>query len=137
MRRIFAFEGDGRVTQYEGGFTDYQAAYEAKNPEGMEAKDGVLKKAENGEKKKQEKPKSERKLKFSFKEQKEWDTIEDEIGALEEALEGLEVLMAEAARDYSKLNALMKEKTEKEQLLEEKMERWMYLNELAEQIKNQ
>lgn len=137
VRRIFAFEGDGRVTQYEGGFTDYQAAYEAKNPEGMEQKDGALKKAESGEKKKQEKPKSERKLKFSFKEQKEWDTIEDEIGALEEALEGLEVEMAEAARDYSKLNALMKEKTEKEQLLEEKMERWMYLNELAEQIKNQ
>lgn len=137
VRRIFAFEGDGRVTQYEGGFTDYQAAYEAKNPEGMEQKEGALKKAESGEKKKQEKPKSERKLKFSFKEQKEWDTIEDEIGALEEALEGLEVEMAEAARDYSKLNALMKEKTEKEQLLEEKMERWMYLNELAEQIKNQ
>lgn len=137
VRRIFAFEGDGRVTQYEGGFTDYQAAYEAKNPEGTESKDGALKKAESGEKKKQEKPKSERKLKFSFKEQKEWDTIEDEIGALEEALEGLEVEMAEAARDYSKLNALMKEKTEKEQLLEEKMERWMYLNELAEQIKNQ
>lgn len=137
VRRIFAFEGDGRVTQYEGGFTDYQAAYEAKNPEGTESKDGALKKAESGEKKKQEKPKSERKLKFSFKEQKEWDTIEDEIGALEEALEGLEVGMAEAARDYSKLNALMKEKTEKEQLLEEKMERWMYLNELAEQIKNQ
>ena len=137
VRRIFAFEGDGRVTQYEGGFTDYQAAYEAKNPEGTESKDGALKKAESGEKKKQERPKSERKLKFSFKEQKEWDTIEDEIGALEEALEGLEVEMAEAARDYSKLNALMKEKTEKEQLLEEKMERWMYLNELAEQIKNQ
>lgn len=137
VRRIFAFEGDGRVTQYEGGFTDYQAAYEAKNPEGTESKDGALKKAESGEKKKQEKPKSERKLKFSFKEQKEWDTIEDEIGALEEALEGLEVEMAEAARDYSKLNALMKEKTEKEQLLEEKMERWMYLNELAEQINNQ
>ena len=137
VRRIFAFEGDGRVTQYEGGFTDYQAAYEAKNPQGMEQKEGALKKAESGEKKKQEKPKSERKLKFSFKEQKEWDTIEDEIGALEVALEGLEVEMAEAARDYSKLNALMKEKTEKEQLLEEKMERWMYLNELAEQIKNQ
>lgn len=137
VRRIFAFEGDGRVTQYEGGFTDYQVAYEAKNPEGTESKDGALKKAESGEKKKQEKPKSERKLKFSFKEQKEWDTIEDEIGALEEALEGLEVEMAEAARDYSKLNALMKEKTEKEQLLEEKMERWIYLNELAEQIKNQ
>jgi ATP-binding cassette subfamily F protein uup len=137
MRRILAFEGDGKVVQYEGGYTDYQVAYEKKNSEGTEQKDTASKKDDSGEKKKQEKPKSERKLKFSYKEQKEWDTIEDEIGALEEALEGLEGQMAEAARDYSKLNALMKEKTEKEQLLEEKMERWMYLNELSEQINNQ
>ena len=137
MRRILAFEGDGKVVQYEGGYTDYQIAYEKKNPQGTEQKDTTSKKDDSGEKKKQEKPKSERKLKFSFKEQKEWDTIEDEIGALEESLEGLEVQMADAARDFSRLNTLMNEKTEKEQLLEEKMERWMYLNELADQIKNQ
>lgn len=137
MRRILAFEGDGNVVQYEGGYTDYQVAYEKKHPQGTEPKDTTSKKDDSGEKKKQEKPKSERKLKFSFKEQKEWDTIEDEIGALEEALEGLEAQMAEAARDFTRLNALMNEKTEKEQLLEEKMERWMYLNELAEQIENQ
>ncbi len=137
MRRILAFEGDGKVVQYEGGYTDYQIAYEKKNSQGTEQKDATSKKDDSGEKKKQEKPKSERKLKFSFKEQKEWDTIEDEIGSLEESLEGLEVQMADAARDFTRLNTLMNEKTEKEQLLEEKMERWMYLNELADQIKNQ
>lgn len=138
VRRIFAFEGQGKVTQYEGGFTDYQAAFQEKYPDGLSGQnESQQKKADSGEKKSKEKPKLERKLKFSYKEQKEWETIEDEIAGLEEALEGLDGQIAEAASDYSRLNALMKEKTEKEQLLEEKMERWMYLNELAEQIQNQ
>jgi ATP-binding cassette subfamily F protein uup len=138
VRRIFAFEEQGKVIQYEGGFTDYQAAFQEKYPDGLSNQaDSVQKKTDSGEKKSKERPKLERKLKFSYKEQKEWETIEDEIGALEEALESLEGQIGEAASDYSRLNALMKEKSEKEQLLEEKMERWMYLNELAEQIKNQ
>ena len=138
VRRIFAFEGQGKVTQYEGGFTDYQAAFQEKYPDGLPGQsESRQKKADSGEKKAKERPKLERKLKFSYKEQKEWETIEDEIVNLEEALEGLDGQMAEAASDYSRLNALMKEKSEKEQLLEEKMERWMYLNELAEQIRNQ
>ncbi|WP_394523905.1 ABC-F family ATP-binding cassette domain-containing protein [Lacrimispora sp. JR3] len=138
VRRIFAFEGQGKVTQYEGGFTDYQAAFQEKYPDGLPGQsESRQKKADSGEKKAKERPKLERKLKFSYKEQKEWETIEDEIAGLEEALEGLDGQMAEAASDYSRLNALMKEKSEKEQLLEEKMERWMYLNELAEQIRNQ
>lgn len=138
VRRIFAFEGQGTVTQYEGGFTDYQAAFQEKYPDGLSGQnESTQKKADSGEKKTKERPKLERKLKFSYKEQKEWDTIEDEIADLEEGLEGLDGQIAEAASDYSRLNTLMKEKSEKEQLLEEKMERWMYLNELAEQIQNQ
>lgn len=138
VRRIFAFEGQGTVTQYEGGFTDYQAAFQEKYPDGLSGQnESTQKKSDSGEKKTKERPKLERKLKFSYKEQKEWDTIEDEIGGLEEGLEGLDGQIAEAASDYSRLNTLMKEKSEKEQLLEEKMERWMYLNELAEQIQNQ
>lgn len=138
VRRIFAFEGQGTVTQYEGGFTDYQAAFQEKYPDGLSGQnESTQKKADSGEKKTKERPKLERKLKFSYKEQKEWDTIEDEIAGLEEGLEGLDGQIAEAASDYSRLNTLMKEKSEKEQLLEEKMERWMYLNELAEQIQNQ
>ncbi len=138
MRRIFAFEGQGQVIQYEGGFTDYQVAFQEKYPQGLPGQDeSPAKNAEAPEKKNKEKPKGERKLKFSFKEQREWDTIEEDIAALEAKIENLEKQMGEAASDYGRLNALMEEKTEQEGLLEEKMERWMYLNDLAEQIENQ
>jgi ATP-binding cassette subfamily F protein uup len=138
VRRIFAFEGQGKVTQYEGGFTDYQAAFQEKYPEGLpDQAEEAAKNSEATEKKTKEKPRGERKLKFSFKEQREWETIEEDLAALEEKIEALDRQMGEAARDYSRLNALMEEKTEQERLLEEKMERWMYLNDLAEQIENQ
>lgn len=138
VRRIFAFEGQGKVTQYEGGFTDYQAAFQEKYPEGLPGQaEEAAKNSEATEKKTKEKPRGERKLKFSFKEQREWDTIEEDLAALEEKIEALDSQIGEAARDYSRLNALMEEKTEQERLLEEKMERWMYLNDLAEQIENQ
>lgn len=142
VRRIFAFEGDGRVTQYEGGFTDYQAAFQEKYPEGLpDSGDGAGQesgqKQEEDRKKTKEKPRGERKLKFSFKEQREWDTIEEDIAALEEKIQKLDSDIAASASNYGKLNELMGEKAEQEGLLEEKMERWMYLNELAEQIENQ
>lgn len=142
VRRIFAFEGDGRVTQYEGGFTDYQAAFQERYPEGLSGngEDGGREngpKPEEYQKKGKEKPKGERKLKFSFKEQREWDTIEEDIAALEAKIQKLDEEIAASASNYSRLNELMGEKSEQEGLLEEKMERWMYLNELAEQIENQ
>ena len=135
--RIFAFEGDGKVVQYEGGFTDYQAAFERKRQEQEEAA------AEKPEQKPGEaagvsskgKPRlKEEKLKFTYKEQKEWETIESDIAALEEKIGALETEMEKEASNYGKLNELMKEKEEAEKLLEEKMERWMYLNDLAELI---
>lgn len=135
VRRVFAFEGQGRITQYEGGFTDYQAAYSRKYPEeGLETAEAGK---TAGEKKGKEKPKGERKLKFSFKEQKEWETIEEEIEALEAELKALDQQAGDAASDYVRLNELMEKKSEQEKRLEEKMERWMYLNDLAERIKNQ
>ena len=82
---------------------------------------------------KTEKPR-EKKLRFSYKEQKEWDTIEDDIAACEEQIADLEKQIEASATDYGKLNKLMEEKTRTETLLEEKMDRWMYLNELAEKI---
>lgn len=70
-------------------------------------------------------------------EQKEWETIEETIAGLEEEIAGLEKEILKAATDYGRLNQLMEEKNEKEALLEEKMERWMYLNDLAEKIAGQ
>ncbi len=138
VRRIFAFEGEGQVAQYEGGFTDYQVASQEKHSHGIPDQTGGWgKNPEAPEKKSNEKPKGERKLKFSFKEQREWDTIEADIEALEAQIENLDKQMGEASSDYGRLNSLLEEKTGKEGLLEEKMERWMYLNDLAEQIENQ
>lgn len=140
VRRIFAFEGGGMVTQYEGGFTDYQAAVSERYPEGFEPEDGGRKdrvKAEASEIKKGMKPKGEKKLKFSYKEQREWDTIEADIKALEEKVQALDMEMSRFSDNYGKLNELLKEKEEQEKLLEDKMERWMYLTDLAEQIENQ
>ena len=152
VRRIFAFEGDGKVVQYEGGFTDYQVAYLMKHPEltggtaggkgaagrdstgNAGAADGDSESGGAAKKSSQEGRAHQKKLKFSFKEQREWDTIEDEIAGLEADLETLDGQIAESATNYGRLNQLMTEKAEKEALLEEKMDRWMYLQELAEKI---
>ncbi len=138
VRRIFAFEGNGQVTQYEGGFTDYQKAFQEKYPDGLPGqKDSAANRTEAAGKKDREKPRREQKLKFSYKEQREWDTIEEDIASLEARIEILNGKIGEAASDYSRLSELMEEKAEQERLLDEKMERWMVLNELAEQIENQ
>lgn len=141
VRRIFAFEGNGTLRQYEGGFTDYQAAKAEREAALLEAgaasgQAGQPAEKLRDEKKRTEKPR-EKKLKFSYMEQKEWDTIEDDIAALEEKISGLEAQMEAAATDYGKLRGLTEEKDEAEARLEEKMERWMYLNELAEKIASQ
>lgn len=82
------------------------------------------------------KSRSER-LKFTYKEQKEYETIDDDIAALENDIERIDAEMSKCATDYGKLNDLSKEKAEKEKQLEEKMDRWVYLNDLAERIANQ
>lgn len=137
VRRIFAFEGDGAVKQYEGGYTDYQAALEERGQgqeESTAAKVGAEDQSQPNRKNWKEGQPRETKLKFTYKEQREWETIEETIAALEEEVAELEGEILQAASDYSRLNRLMQEKEEKEAQLEEKMERWMYLNELAEQF---
>ena len=141
MRRIFAFEGDGVVKQYEGGYTDYQAALDERSREEDSAAEGKAGQtgqgAQTGGRKnwKDGQPR-DKKPKFSYKEQREWETIEEDIASLEAAVAGLDGEILKAASDYSRLNSLMQEKEEKESQLEEKMERWMYLNDLAEQIES-
>lgn len=127
VQRIFAFEGDGRIVQYEGGYTDYLA----KRIKSVEAASPKVKKEKNYKKPRQQK------LRFTFLEKKEYETIEDEIEKLELHLEELENQTLKASHDFIKLNELMEEKTKTEQELEYKMERWEYLNDLAEKIEAQ
>lgn len=137
VRRIFAFEEAGAVIQYEGGYTDYQAAREQKEALTADAgiKDGAAAGADKaGKKAWKDDLTRDRKLRFSYKEQKEWETIEEEIAALEEALTALDKEIDRASSDYTSLSELTGEKEQTESALEEKMERWVYLNELAEQI---
>lgn len=138
VHRIFAFEGDGKVVQYEGGFTDYQAAYAQRYPQEEENKNKNHKKSTEGEKRTSVSTRGGvRKLKFSYQEQKEWDVIEDEIAGLEDKVTQLEAEIEASAHDFVKLSQLMEDKSQKEALLEERMERWICLNDLAERIANQ
>lgn len=126
--RIFAFEGDGKLRQFEGGYTDYLEARRC--TEEIQSSTTEKKKA-TGKDWKREQP---AKLKFSYKEQKEYDTIDDDIAALEKMLEKLDEEMMVNATNSAKLSEITGEKEKAEQALEEKMERWVYLNDLAEKI---
>ena len=125
VKRIFAFDGKGNLRQHEGGYTEYAARIAAETSE-EEVKTPVKKGVDTRVK--------EKKLKFTYKEQKEYETIESDIAALEEKIEELESSMSKFARDFVKLNQITKEKEEAEALLEEKMDRWMYLEELKAKI---
>ncbi len=152
VNRIFAFEGNGRIAQYEGGYTDYQVEYLRRHPEAnadfsgagavagtgsaalsSAAASGVSQKAEGtGETSDSRRPKHQ--LRMSYKEKREWETIEQDIEALETRISDIDAEMLQYAQDFVRLHALTLEKEEKEHALEEKMERWSYLSELQEQI---
>ena len=132
VNRIFSFEGNGVIRQYEGGYSDYLIKKEIE-PVSEEEKQGQ--KTEKVESKSKETWKQrEKKLKFTYKEQKEFETIDDDIAKLESKLEKLDQDIMKNATNSVKLGELMKEKEETEQALENKMERWVYLNDLNERI---
>ena len=134
--RIFAFEGDGILKQYEGGYTDYLEAVSRQHPdqESAGAKPGADTK--NGEKAsaKDWKQNQPAKVKFSYKEQREFESIDGEIAELEEMIGSLEREILANATNSVKLSELMTQKEQAETKLEEKMDRWVYLNDLAEQM---
>ena len=157
--RIFSFEGDGVIRRYEGNYSDYRAVCER---EGRPVSKGISEgsgsaagkgnaaagaanaggagpEGDAGEKTDSRATwkNREQKVKFSYKEQKEYETIDADIAALEEKIAALEEEIAASATNYGKLQELSKAKEEAEAALEEKMDRWVYLNELAEQIENQ
>ena len=141
VNRTFSFEGDGKVRQFEGGYSDYLIRKEL---EGLDtemslkghavATEGQSKKGESSSKDtwKQRKPK----FKFTYKEQREFETIDDDIAKLEEKLETLDAQIAANATNSVKLRELMDKKEEAGNELDEKMERWVYLNDLNEKIQN-
>lgn len=129
--RIFAYEENGRLQQYEGNYSDYLLAYERRHPQ-EENRDA---KAEQKQKKTERV--REKKLRFSYKEEQEFATIDDDIEALEQELKSIEEQMEASASSYSRLGELMEEKARTEALLEEKMERWEYLNDLALRIQQE
>lgn len=161
VKRIFAFEGNGVINQYEGGYSDYVLRKEMSEIEAGENasmgikgsgknKDSVSPKGnekskdiKGGEDSAEDSTKNgsnssdrnaNRKPRFSYKEQREYDTIENEVSELEDKISNLEKEIESNATDFVKLGELTKEKEQAEALLEEKMDRWVYLEELAEKI---
>lgn len=133
-REIFDVRENGHIQRSVGSFTDYwekqqQAAPKPDKDPGKE-KPGK----EKSGKEKSARPERQRKLKFSFKEQREFETIESDIAALEAAMQAAEAEMSALGSDYVQLQALSEEQEARKRQLEEKMERWFYLSELAEKI---
>lgn len=123
---IWELSGDGCVQRYNGNYSDYAE-------KAVSVSDAAEKPKKTAEKKERVFV-GEKKLKFSYKEQREYDTIDDDIAALEQQIEDTETEIGKSTSDYVKLQELSDRKTALEQQLEEKMERWLYLNDLAERI---
>lgn len=141
VRRIFSFEENGVIDQYEGGYTDY---INRKKEKGLLEENALLKtksssagKSDSDKTKKEEYKIRNKKLKFSYNEQREYETIEDDIAKLEEKIEKLDGEIVKNATNSVKLRELMESKEETETLLMEKMDRWEYLEDLAKKIEEQ
>lgn len=125
VNRIFVYEND-KFRQYEGGYSDYSILKEFEDTKSVEINQPV--------KKESVKKVKETRLKFTYAEQKEFDTVEDDIGNIEDRLSEIDDEMNRNAKDFVMLNKLNTEKEELEKELEHKMERWEYLTELYEKI---
>lgn len=134
--RIFAFEGDGIVKQYEGGYTDYRNASQYEMQVNANGSDADTKKGEKVQNRSNWKDGQKKKKKMTYKEQKEFETIESDIENLEEEISRLDEEINLAASDFVKLNELSMKKDTLQTTLAEKMDRWVYLEELASEIES-
>lgn len=156
VRRIFAFEGNGVIKQYEGGYSDYVLRKEMEGAEiseeqnriSVSGKRAVPKRSDGGKNEAEDcdtgrlsgkeaykaEKEAGKKLKFSYKEQREYETIEGEIAELEESIAALEEQMLEFSSDFVKLSEITNKLEETKKQLDGKMERWLYLEELADKI---
>ncbi|EPZ59222.1 aBC superfamily ATP binding cassette transporter, ABC protein [[Clostridium] sordellii ATCC 9714] len=126
--KIFAYEGLGKINIYTGNYSDYlifkESQYFDDTVEVKMPKENV----------KKEKPKNNKKLKFSFNEQREFDSIDDDISLLESKIKDIDDNLDKYSSDFTKLQEMLNEKSKLENELEYKYERWEYLNNLAEEI---
>ena len=127
---IFAYEGNGSIRQYNGGYTDYYTLHKEEEKKEKQEKAAV-------QSTRASRTTLPPKLKFTFKEQKEFETIDEDIAALEEKIEKADKDMKKASADFVRLQELMDEKAQLEEQLAEKMERWVYLNDLNDRIQAQ
>lgn len=128
--KIFAFEGEGNIEISFGDYTDYSE----KKKQTIEDTASETVKASLKDKDKSSEAKPKAKTKFSYKEQQEFDTIDEKIEQTETKLAQIKIDMEKNAADFVKLAELTKEEERLNSLLEELMERWAYLNELAEEL---
>lgn len=134
VNRIFSFEGEGEIRQFEGGYSDYLIRKELEAVPEEKVSAGKAEKADKDANKDAWKQ-HEKKIRFTYKEQKEFESIDDDIAELEGKIEKLDQEIAQNVTNSARLNDLLKEKEQAEQALDEKMDRWVYLNDLNEQIK--
>jgi ATP-binding cassette subfamily F protein uup len=135
--RIFAFQKDGRLRQYEGGYSDYKEKCDNDAQSNNHGTPGNDKPDDCAAPKKPYGRTHQQRLKFTYSEQREFDTIDGDIEKLEAKLTSLDAEIAKSATQYTKLNELMNEKSQVQEELDHKMERWVYLNELKEKIDGQ
>ncbi len=124
---IWEFKGNGIINRYNGNYSDYSEKIQELAKEEKPVKQSL---------KKERVYTGKKKLKFSFKEQREFETIDDDIACLENQISETEKEILASSSDYIKLQELSDKKYSLENQLAEKMERWLYLNELAEKIAN-
>jgi len=140
VNRIFVFRGNGVIEQVEGNYTDYKEK-ELDKSTGSDKFQKNISPTDPGSSEltntKSWKNNAPKKLKFTYAEQKEYDSIDDDIAALETEIAELDIKIAASSSNYGELTKLMTEKDDKEAQLEYKTERWIYLTELAEKINNQ
>lgn len=142
VRRMLTFDGLGNVTLYNGSYTDFFKEHEEDVFGNVRAAGDTVPES-NKSQSAEPKPRSEsnntrgqHQLKFSYKEQKEYETIEQDIADIEDKISETDNNILAAASDFVKLNELTGQKEELEAQHEALLERYLYLEELAEKIRN-
>ena len=141
MQRIFSLEGNGTIGHYPGGYTDYLEIHQSEEKERQEFEKAEMKQnnkkassALESQTEKQIENSKTSKLKFSYNEQREFATIDDDIAALEQQIANLDIELSKESSNFESLQLLLLQKQEIEAELSAKMDRWVYLNDLADKI---